>query len=380
MFAYCLLIAACLLAVAEAGSWSKTDYRASIMFGIGFNNETNGMIAAGTYVAVTSDAGSTWQSVTAPTTDLITLAMAANGESSGALSGLGVGTFPNSYSTDAGNTWQQTTGYTKKTLSACTSVTPWGKNGFIWTGAWGTHNGMIASSDGGATADGEYDWGVDGTQQPYETAAPSDDVWYSAGGIFPTTPPSMKLAPGVKAIAKSPYVTILVDAGVLWHTHAEVRTAQVGNDTGYAASITKTTDGGKTFTTVFSDSTTGFYFLGIACTDENTCSAVAEGKDIGSFIQQTTDGGVTWTTTWTGPLGTALAGITMLDANNGWACGLSSAGASLLLVTADGGNTWTDSGAAFKGTFPQSIAFNSDSTAFATAITQAQIAVLLQYA
>jgi hypothetical protein len=174
MFAYCLLIVACLLGVAnaQAPTWTKTSYKASIMFGIGFNNETNGMIGAGTYVAVTQDAGANWESVTPPTTDLITLAVAANGVSSGALSGLGIFTYPNAFSTDAGQTWNPTTGYTKKSLNACTSITPWGSNGFIWTGAWGTHNGVITSTDGGATADGEFDWGVVG-QQPYETAAPS---------------------------------------------------------------------------------------------------------------------------------------------------------------------------------------------------------------
>ena len=67
--------------------------------------------------------------------------------------------------------------------------------------------------------------------------------------------------------------------------------------TDWMAQIVKTTDGGKTWTTVFEDEG-NFYLNGIDCFDENTCVAVgesdADSPSPGSRIFTTVDGGATW--------------------------------------------------------------------------------------
>ena len=77
----------------------------------------------------------------------------------------------------------------------------------------------------------------------------------------------------------------------------------------FIATIQKTTDGGKTFTNVFSDDT--FDFNQIDCIDENTCFAAGEG-DTGAYIYSTFDGGKTWTAAVTAPAGNSLMSLNVL--------------------------------------------------------------------
>ena len=156
-------------------------------------------------------------------------------------------------------------------------------------------------------------------------AIPSDDVWFVTAGNWP----SMQLtgedavfaargaatAGGVLAssgfgasdvYALSERLAILRDpaTGKLQHKVRDMmkvaKTAggappapKAGASTdGYAAQIFRTTDGGKTFKSVFED-TGNFYLNGIECTDVKTCYTVANGAEA-VYIYGTKDGGDSW--------------------------------------------------------------------------------------
>ena len=75
------------------------------------------------------------------------------------------------------------------------------------------------------------------------------------------------------------------------------------DESGWWGTISKTTDGGQTWETVFQSAPTDtYYFNSIACSSETHCVAVAEGAnyvdDCKAFV--TFDGGETWTETLAG--------------------------------------------------------------------------------
>ena len=61
----------------------------------------------------------------------------------------------------------------------------------------------------------------------------------------------------------------------------------------FAYAISKTTDGGATWTTVTTDDTSTVYLNGIDCVSADNCIAAGEG-DASSFLLSTNDGGKTW--------------------------------------------------------------------------------------
>ena len=124
-------------------------------------------------------------------------------------------------------------------------------------------------------------------------AYPTPTTWYVAGGMWPSAGAAQYAANRGRASSASR------------PPRAERRVnLRDGPLDGYRALITKTTDGGKSWATVFNDtgfnSSFGFYFNQIACADENTCWAVAEcpGTECptyGAFMYATANGGKTWT-------------------------------------------------------------------------------------
>ena len=87
---------------------------------------------------------------------------------------------------------------------------------------------------------------------------------------------------------------------------------------GYEGIIAKTTDGGKTFQTVYADSSR-FYFNGIDCSSVTHCWAVAEGPE-GGWILATTDGGNTWTEQYFYATG-GFFDVKFVNPLEGWAAG-----------------------------------------------------------
>jgi photosystem II stability/assembly factor-like uncharacterized protein len=127
----------------------------------------------------------------------------------------------------------------------------------------------------------------------------------------------------------------------------------VGGTVGYEAQIARTTDGGATWSTVFSSSG-AFYFNGIECASDQDCCAVAEDEgppytnssDAGTYVFCTTDGGATWVDTFRDiDSASSLLDIAALSPLTYWAVGAELGPVGPLYptfyLTVDGGKTWT---------------------------------------
>ncbi len=122
------------------------------------------------------------------------------------------------------------------------------------------------------------------------------------------------------------------------------------DNTGYIAAsdgsfgngaIYKTTDGGTTWSLVYSDVLTGF--LGLAVVDSSTI--YAGGKD--DKIIKSTDGGATWSQVYSGLSTHNIRSAFALDANTVWmGCDLGD-----IFYTNDGGATWTNQSVNTNGIF-----------------------------
>jgi hypothetical protein len=132
---------------------------------------------------------------------------------------------------------------------------------------------------------------------------PTESTWYIAAGSFPNPPPPPPAASNSTKKATRARKFELQNADGSWNTeayrtygvHTEGAKATLGD--GYAAAISKTTDGGRTWTTQFAQNNT-FYFNEIDCFGADLCCAAGESSGSatpGVLIYCTTDGGATWT-------------------------------------------------------------------------------------
>ena len=151
-------------------------------------------------------------------------------------------------------------------------------------------SGVLLSRDGGDTFE-RYPWGgsdAPGVDARY-AAFPSSKTWYAAGGHFPL---------GSGNAMQAHY-------GASQPNRSAVGAGYPPEPPGYRALVTKTTDGGATWATVFNDTSFNksrmFYFNQIGCASEDECWAVAEcpaaecpDDGYGMFIYHTADGGASW--------------------------------------------------------------------------------------
>jgi hypothetical protein len=160
-------------------------------------------------------------------------------------------------------------------------------------------------------------------------------------------------------------------------------------DCGYSAFITKSTDGGKTWTTVFSD-TTVYYFNEISCWTPTLCVAVAEGfsENAGVRIFRTTDGD-TWKEVFAAASNDVNAysfmSVEFASATDVWVGGSNqgSTQEALMFHSKDGGATWVK----FMHGIPNimevtglSFVMSSNgATGFASALTVGQTATILRF-
>jgi hypothetical protein len=216
--------------------------------------------------------------------------------------------------------------------------------------------GVARSVDGGET------WSVSEIADGYVRygAYPSADTWYVSSGMWPADEvESLQFAMEDKLQHKKTHQfsarAAVSDRGVKFKQHKRVGANET--DSGYTAFISKTTDGGKTWSNVFPNDPKNnyFYFNAIDCSSDLHCVAVAEGEDaetgdydIKAFV--TFDGGESWTNaipkeTW--PADTmmvSIAGAAWVDENEGW-LGATSKSRSMLQAqffhTTDGGKTFS---------------------------------------
>lgn len=131
------------------------------------------------------------------------------------------------------------------------------------------------------------------------------------------------------------------------------RTAEEGV-TGWFGAISKSTDGGKSWSTVFkSDPTSDYYYFNqIACSSETHCIAVAEGDEAegGGYLTAaylTSDGGATWNNVLsaenTPDNVVSIMGAEWVSETEGWLGATAKQGPQLSAVffhTTDGGRTF----------------------------------------
>jgi hypothetical protein len=219
---------------------------------------------------------------------------------------------------------------------------------FGFVGMLGGNEGVAFSQNGGAG------WTVhtidDAPSQCRYGAYPTLTTWYVSGGTWP----------GKKSIDPAHYT---VSEHMIVHydnetqkTSAEIIEEASASKDGYVAFISKTTDGGRTWTRVFYE-TSNFYFNGIDCADALNCLVVAEGSD-GAYLFGTANGGVTWTQRLFIPGRSAsLFDVKYVNSREAWACGgildLSFTGS--FYHTLDGGVTWLN--LPFPGVYGTTLTF-----------------------
>lgn len=208
-------------------------------------------------------------------------------------------------------------------------------------------------------------------------ALPSDRVWYVAAGAFPTPPPPPPGPPPANGRAsrkpRRPRTSVFQDENGRFVTHPP--RSNVGDGTGYQAQLAKTSDGGKTWTTLFAQNNT-FYFNGIDCnpSNPNHCCVAAEADDgpaAGARIMCTEDG-QNFNTTFTAPATSgeslSLMQIRFVNSTFAWAAGgdlTSVAPKAWFLSTNDGGRTWQHNTKELYGYYAFGLSVLSDSAAFA---------------
>lgn len=249
------------------------------------------------------------------------------------------------------------------------NVETWGQKSFGATGqfSFSAHdavNGVVVTLDGGQTWS-HSDIGVDASHYYARYGAfPSDTTWFVTSGMWPSDEVNARSRRDHSRL--SAYLTFTSNHTLVATPNVRVQKSRgkLGDDntTGWYGGISRTTDGGKTWTQVFN--TDLFYFNQIHCSDVNTCLAVGENDD-GAFVVSSKDGGNTWATVLTAPAGVSLAAVRMLSATEAWVSGGSQGRGGLqgnYYHTTDGGATWnleTASGYSFDLSFKDGVGYSA---------------------
>jgi len=195
---------------------------------------------------------------------------------------------------------------------------------------------------------------------------PSENVWYVSSGIWGSdtasdsvarhfsTDPKKQAANSLKPFHLSSKVSIY-DNAFQYHEPIGVSARADTNTTGWFGTVSKTSDGGKTWWNVFNSDLYNdyYYFNSISCASESQCVVVAEGENAEggdlAFAKYTTDGGASWSTSLfdeTVPTNIlSLMGSGWVSETEGWLGGTAMGSGRKLqgvfLKTQDGGKTYT---------------------------------------
>jgi photosystem II stability/assembly factor-like uncharacterized protein len=143
-----------------------------------------------------------------------------------------------------------------------------GATGSFFLKTTNTHaNGVAVSQDSGKSWN-VFDIGLNSTSYVARYGAfPTTETWFVSSGSWPYDA-SEKLAATTHRLSARVHLKA---------QGADFKAAKAGSVTGYPGAISKTTDGGATWTKVY-DSEGGAYFNEINCFDVNSCIAVAENE------------------------------------------------------------------------------------------------------
>jgi hypothetical protein len=190
-------------------------------------------------------------------------------------------------------------------------------------------------------------------------AFPSTSTWYVAAGQWPgegndntgsTTTGGSTTSGVVKRVsARADIVHTAEGYRYAFNQPTQslgARGLQGNTSNDYIAQIVKTTDGGNTWTSVFTQYNYA-YLNGIDCLDENRCCVAAENDDTNGFasILCTFDGGANWNQTYyNNATGASLLDLRVVGTDGYWAVGGEESevgSAAGFLYSADAGMTWT---------------------------------------
>jgi hypothetical protein len=227
-------------------------------------------------------------------------------------------------------------------------------NTFFATGlslpAGATNGGVAVSRDAGATF--SFVPAAALLTQARYGAFPSGNTWYVSAGNWPSSQTERDedaffAAQGMQFRRLNSRISTLQDGkSIKRMLRTEPRTLGA---TGafYAAQIAKTTDGGKSWKSVFFQNNT-FYFNQIACGSEQSCVAVGEADSDspapGVRIWTTADGGHSWQNTFSdSDSAKSMMACFAVSETEYWAGGgsLSSSIQGIAYHSIDGGMTWT---------------------------------------
>jgi hypothetical protein len=154
-----------------------------------------------------------------------------------------------------------------------------------------TQGVLLSNNEGKSWSAGNWPAGASNFTDARYGSFPSDQVLYVTGGSWP----SNKLFKHSETCLSLSHKTC-VSVDKKWQEAVTRHNNLYEKDGGYTAALSKSTDGGKTWTIQYQD-TGRFYFNDISCIDTTHCIAVAEGFSDGSQpgarIFQTVDGS-TW--------------------------------------------------------------------------------------
>ena len=260
-----------------------------------------------------------------------------------------------------------------------------------------TPNGVGRSVDGGTT------WDVSNIDVGYSRygAFPSENVWYVSAGMWASSDEEVSkrndhahptdFKNEHKRSIDSFALSSRIDVG--GGSSGAVHYKDIGHykkftgganetETGWWGTISKTTDGGKTWSKVFESDPVNdyYYFNSISCSSETHCVAVAEGDNadgsafVGAFV--TFDGGASWTNTLTPdsiPDNTmSIMASAWVSDDEGWLGAVGKSKTQLEAVffhTTDGGKTY-NVGQTLTNCFPMDMTFGS-TVGYATCLNSA---------
>jgi photosystem II stability/assembly factor-like uncharacterized protein len=278
----CVFMLSALVGLVHAGTWTDTNNGfATIACAISFTSDTNGLAPVadngqGSMILSTTDGGTTWNPVPA-LESLMFLGGAAQANTDGGASGAMSAMFTIVYSDKADGTFNFTDSVLPGGVTSQNVATgKYFSDSFY--GAAGTTmfggNGVAVSQNSGA---GFMFVNISILQTVSRYGAyPSANVWYVSAGEWPENKKDNDVSDEVYELTKR----------IRIHTnrthnrppqHSVRMSREIGDtiDNGWRAEIVKTSDGGKTWTSLFYDEG-NFYFNQIDCADETHCCAVGE--------------------------------------------------------------------------------------------------------
>lgn len=253
------------------------------------------------------------------------------------------------------------------TSQSCAS---WGEGKFGVAGIFAGKNGVAVSTDRGFSWK-TSDIGTNSSQYPARYAAfPSDETWFVTAGTWPMD--------GLTANTHSSYrvsqrLAVEKDSYSFPSEHKPKRNNVEGSM--YFGAVFKTTDGGVTWSQVFTFPDNTYYPNAIHCADDDNCIFTAENTET-SVGYRTTDGGKTWTEMVTEEMtgeGVSLMGAFMSSATDFWWSGGLPGRMAYFYHSTDGTNVDTIK---VQGGYSTDISFTADGTGYSTQLGMNTCAII----